>query len=470
MTELLRGAPRVVSVGLDLFALELSRLGVPVVQLAWSPPAGGDPRLVAMLDRLAERAETIERANGEALARLVGASRYWWTAGRPGRRSSCRSAWCCTRGRRSSGRACARRCRPPCCAPSATRTGPRTTTPRARLVERRRRAPGAVSPLARGRPDDRDHHAARCRSSWSRTARTATARTPPSTRAWARCCASAPTTTAWWRGCAGSPREAGPLLGAALRAARRPRSAHAHGPGAAHGRRDAPAQRRRLVAARARAHAARGPRRRSPPRGGAAGRVRRRQRPVLPQPRDGRGQGHGRSGSRRGRLHAGDDDGAQRDRLRHPRVGARRALVHRARRDAGRALLPGLRRRPTPTPTWATARSWRRSGSAACAMAASPAVARFVGAGGMAEALAATEEMREICRRRASRTSALPTLDDRGSAGRDRRAARRRDRASRPLINTGIAGRRAGTGQVGAGVVRAPLGCFTAALEALTGG
>ena len=36
-----------------------------------------------------------------------------------------------------------------------------------------------------------------------------------------------------------------------------------------------------------------------------------------------------------------------------------------------------------------------------------------------------------------------------------------------PLINTGIAGRRAGTGQVGAGVARAPLGCFTAALEAL---
>lgn len=47
------------------------------------------------------------------------------------------------------------------------------------------------------------------------------------------------------------------------------------------------------------------------------------------------------------------------------------------------------------------------------AMAASPAAARFVGAGGFAEAMLA------------------------------------------------------GTGQVGAGVVRAPLGCFTAALEAL---
>lgn len=33
--------------------------------------------------------------------------------------------------------------------------------------------------------------------------------------------------------------------------------------------------------------------------------------------------------------------------------------------------------------------------------------------------------------------------------------------------NTGIAGRIPGTGQIGAGVVRAPLGCFEQALEAL---
>jgi hypothetical protein len=36
-----------------------------------------------------------------------------------------------------------------------------------------------------------------------------------------------------------------------------------------------------------------------------------------------------------------------------------------------------------------------------------------------------------------------------------------------PIINTGIAGRVAGTGQVGAGLVRPPLACFTAALAAL---
>jgi hypothetical protein len=39
-----------------------------------------------------------------------------------------------------------------------------------------------------------------------------------------------------------------------------------------------------------------------------------------------------------------------------------------------------------------------------------------------------------------------------------------------PLINTGIAGRKAGTGQIGAGVVRAPLACFERALLALAGG
>ena len=55
-----------------------------MIQLAWSPPAGGDPRLVAMLDRMAERAEAIEHANAEALARLVG--------GEP-RLMDCRPAW-----------------------------------------------------------------------------------------------------------------------------------------------------------------------------------------------------------------------------------------------------------------------------------------------------------------------------------------------------------------------------------------
>ena len=99
------------------------------------------------------------------------------------------------------------------------------------------------------------------------------------------------------------------------------------------------------------------------------------------------------------------------------------------------------------------------------AMAASPAVARFLGAGGVSEALAATAEMREICVGEHP-VFRVPGLDERGvPVGIDVR--RVVETSITPLINTGIAGRKAGTGQVGAGVARAPLGCFTAALEAL---
>jgi hypothetical protein len=99
------------------------------------------------------------------------------------------------------------------------------------------------------------------------------------------------------------------------------------------------------------------------------------------------------------------------------------------------------------------------------AMAASPAVARFVGAGGLGEALRVTEEMREIVLGEHPHLR-IPTQDGRGApVGIDVR--RVVATGITPLINTGIAGRKAGQGQVGAGTVRAPLGCFTAALEAL---
>ncbi|HXG02473.1 MAG TPA: DUF1116 domain-containing protein [Candidatus Binatia bacterium] len=99
------------------------------------------------------------------------------------------------------------------------------------------------------------------------------------------------------------------------------------------------------------------------------------------------------------------------------------------------------------------------------AMAAAPAVARFVGAGGLGEALRVTEEMREIVLGEHPHFR-IPTQDGRGvPAGIDVR--RVVATGITPLINTGIAGRKAGLGQVGAGTVRAPLGCFTAALEAL---
>jgi hypothetical protein len=99
------------------------------------------------------------------------------------------------------------------------------------------------------------------------------------------------------------------------------------------------------------------------------------------------------------------------------------------------------------------------------AMAASLAAARFVGAGGLDDALRITQEMREIAPGEHPHFR-IPVEGDRGAPlGIDVR--RVVETGITPLINTGIAGRVPGTGQVGAGVVRAPAGCFVAALEAL---
>jgi hypothetical protein len=104
-------------------------------------------------------------------------------------------------------------------------------------------------------------------------------------------------------------------------------------------------------------------------------------------------------------------------------------------------------------------------GLGAFAMAASPAVAGFVGAGGLREAIAVTEEMAEICLGEHPQYR-MATLDERGTpVGIDVRKVV--ETGITPLINTGIAGKMPGTGQIGAGTVRAPLQCFVRALEAL---
>src|SRR3954466_5155653 len=51
---MLGGPPRVVNVGLELFAEALRRQQVPVVQVEWQPPASGDARLAAVLARLTD--------------------------------------------------------------------------------------------------------------------------------------------------------------------------------------------------------------------------------------------------------------------------------------------------------------------------------------------------------------------------------------------------------------------------------
>ena len=103
-------------------------------------------------------------------------------------------------------------------------------------------------------------------------------------------------------------------------------------------------------------------------------------------------------------------------------------------------------------------------GLGAFAMAAAPAVAGFVGAGGFQEALGYTRAMSEIATGRNAKW-AIPALEFSGTpTGIDIR--RVVETGIAPAINTGIAHRQAGVGQVGAGVARAPLACFEKALEA----
>ena len=104
-------------------------------------------------------------------------------------------------------------------------------------------------------------------------------------------------------------------------------------------------------------------------------------------------------------------------------------------------------------------------GLGAFAMAAAPAVAGFVGAGGFAEAVGYSRSMAEITATRNPKWT-IAALEFAGTAtGIDVR--RVVETGIAPAINTGIAHRRAGVGQVGAGIARAPLGCFEQALLAL---
>ncbi len=97
-------------------------------------------------------------------------------------------------------------------------------------------------------------------------------------------------------------------------------------------------------------------------------------------------------------------------------------------------------------------------------MATAPAIVRFVG-GSVPDALATTERMYEITVTE-NPAYAIPILEFRGApTGID--VTRVLRTGILPQINTGMAGRIAGTGQVGAGLVAPPMECFSAAIEAL---
>ena len=98
------------------------------------------------------------------------------------------------------------------------------------------------------------------------------------------------------------------------------------------------------------------------------------------------------------------------------------------------------------------------------AMASAPAIVRFVG-GTVSDALRTSREMYGITTGE-NPAYALPILDFRGAAtGIDVTLVVRT--GVLPQINTGMAGKVAGIGQVGAGLVTPPAECFVSALDAL---
>ena len=99
------------------------------------------------------------------------------------------------------------------------------------------------------------------------------------------------------------------------------------------------------------------------------------------------------------------------------------------------------------------------------AMAAAPAVAGFVGAGAPSSAANFTRSMAEVTVGQSVEWT-IPAADYLGvPTGIDVRLVV--DTGLAPIINTGIAHREPGIGQVGAGVVRAPMDCFRQAVVAI---
>ena len=455
--------PRVVSLGLDLFARALEALDVPVVHVAWSPPAGGDARLAALLARLDMRAAAIERANATALERLTGGEPVL---------VDCRPAWEALELPERTvlhagppigwGRMCEPVQAAVLCAIRYEGWAANDDAAR-RLVEddhvhlepcHHRRTVGPMAGIVtRSMPvfvvDNRAH------------GNRAHVTINEGLGKVLRYGANDESVVARLRWLA---TEAGPLLGAALRASGgvplRPLMAQALRMG--------DEMHQRNVAASALFA-----------------------RSLMPHLAAVGGRHH--AVARLAEFMAGHDQF-----FLNLAMAAGKAMADAVGAVADATVVTAMARNGTDFGIrvaglgehWFTAPSAmpvglylpgfgpedanadmgdsaivETVGLGGLAMAASPAVARFLGAGGAAEALALTEEMREVCAGEHPHFG-IPALDERGTpVGIDVR--RVVETGITPLINTGIASRKAGVGQVGAGVSRAPLACFTGALEAL---
>jgi hypothetical protein len=460
----LLGAPaRIVNIGLDIFAAELASLGVPVVHVDWRPPANADPLLAALLARLDERREAIDRANADAFDRLVNgmpvlvdcapARETMELPDRVVLHAAPPLEWT---------RACAPMKAAVLCAIRYEGWAPDDAAA-ARLVERGdiRLEPchhrGAVGPMTGMITGSMPVFVVENRRYGNRAFATINEGLGKVLRFGAND-ESVLTRLRWLAA------EAGPLLGVALRATGgielRTLMAQALRMGDEMHQRNVAAS--SLLARALMAPLARGARD-----GAALGRVAEfiasndqfflnlamAAGKALADPANGVADSTivtamARNGTDFGIRISGLGD---------------RWFTAPVNGPAG-LYFPGFSA-DDASPDMGDSAIVETIGLGGGAMAASPAVARFVGAGGVAESRRITDEMREICVDDHPHFR-VPALDERGTpAGIDVRLVV--ETGITPLINTGIAGRTAGTGQIGAGVARAPLGCFERALEAL---
>ncbi len=76
-SNILGSQVRVVNVGLDMFADAVRAQDVPVGEVDWSPPAGGDREMIRLLVADTAKRERIAAANAETMARMFRARPTW---------------------------------------------------------------------------------------------------------------------------------------------------------------------------------------------------------------------------------------------------------------------------------------------------------------------------------------------------------------------------------------------------------
>ena len=76
--DLLREKLRVINIGLESFAESLRNQGAEVLHVAWKPPAGGNERILKVLEKLSQPGikEKIDKANREAVELIINAQPF----------------------------------------------------------------------------------------------------------------------------------------------------------------------------------------------------------------------------------------------------------------------------------------------------------------------------------------------------------------------------------------------------------